>query len=225
MSDDQWFGANDCLGDRKIEDIIRYLRTVDDAELADELVPAQIVADHDAYALFQGKAPSRFVRVASICGFLPESGTGEMTAVASASGDADLHGKPLDISLVGLHVARYPGRGTHTLLFDFGIEPRTKSGARVFHYSSRFEAKNGETVPVHGFPLFTGLKLSGDGLVFGFRTINISSSFNETLLDFLGHDEFKNGLSLATLSNPVLGQVSQMAVSLAGWLADRKSVV
>ena len=129
---------------------------------------------------------------------------------------------PLRITLDGLHVAKYPGHGTHTLLFDFALQSQgPHSNQHVFHYNAKFQAQDGDTVPIHNFPLFYGLTPTGEGIAFGFQTVNVRSSSEEALLDFLETDEFKTGLSLISTAAPLLGQISKMAAGLTQWFANQ----
>ena len=84
----------------------------------------------------------------------------------------------------------------------------------VFHYNAKFQARDGEAVPVRNFPLFYGVTPSNEGLTFGFQTISVSSTLDGRLLNLLGQDEFKRGLCLVESLSPVVGQLSRVASGL-----------
>lgn len=222
MSAADWFGDSPCMSMWSGSELVQYLREVGEDLLADELdvPPEEVVRDEFAVRDTLPSLLSRFVRTTSICGFLPPD-LGAMKPVATVDPDPELRGKRLRICLEGLHVAKYPGMGRHRLLFDFAVQLQGGKMGRVYHYASEFQARDGETVPVHGFPLFQQLPVGSDGLVLGFQTINMSSQIDETLLSFLATDDFKQGLSLASLTNPLLGQVSAMASTFAAWACQR----
>ena len=102
----------------------------------------------------------------------------------------------MKLTLDGLHVANYPGRGRHSILFDFGVQGPPGGGEQqVYHYNARFEADDGETVPVRNFPISYDVVPGDAGITFGFQTINVASSFDRGLSHFLGGDVFKTGLA------------------------------
>ncbi|MFA7764847.1 hypothetical protein [Streptomyces sp. NRRL S-448] len=223
-----WFGQDPPIGDWKVDAAVTLLRDLDDGVLADEMAAASAGSSVDTFTgdpLF-GRLFNRFMKTTHLCGFLPESGAGEILPASAALPDQSLQTKRLKITLDGLHVARYPGRGTHELLFDFVVQYQSSTrGTSGYHYNSRFRAKNGETVPVRNFPIFHGLKPHADGISFGFQTINLSSTFDQGVLDFLAADEFKLGLSLLGATNPLLGQLSEVASSLTRWIASQSKNV
>lgn len=222
---EDWFGPTPPIGEWEPDAVAGYLSEIGDGVLGDELLAHTAGEEAAVYGVGEVLAGipgfSRFAATTNICGFLPASGGDRLVPVARATPDTNLQGEPLRITLDTLHVARYPGLGTHSLLFDFAVERQGAGEANSrYHFNAKFEARNGATVPAHNFPLFYGLEPSAEGIVFGFQTVNVDSSFNRGLLDFLDGDEFKAGLSLLHLS-PVVGQLSQMAASLASWLAGR----
>lgn len=224
----EWFGATAPLSEISPAQAVARLREVGDDSTADQLAAATNSLEKATFGStgFLDGFFNRIAQTTQVCGFLPATGTDAIVPVNQAKADTTLAGQPLKITLDGLHVAKYPGRGTHKLLFDFVLQSQTTGKAsRMFHYNARFEAQDGDTVPVRNFPLFYGLMPSAEGITFGFQTINVSSSLNETLLGFLGQDDFKQGLSLVDAFSPVVGQLSLMAANLARWLASQSQNV
>jgi hypothetical protein len=225
-----WFGEQAPIGDMPMEAVAAKLALLGDGPSADDLRAA--AADRPE-GVFGGsdvvsKLLSRFVRTAQVCGFLPDAGENRIVAVNEAVADPGLADRKLKVTLEALHVARYPGFGAHRLLFDFAIQAQApdtaaKAASRRFHYNARFEAADGETVNVRNFPLFYGVTPTKEGLEFGFQTVNVSSSFDTGLLDFLKTDDFKTGLDLALAAVPGVSQLSTMAVSLTRWLAGQSA--
>jgi hypothetical protein len=219
-----WFGPVTPIGQRPTIEVVAQLRELGDEALADELAVSAIPGQETSYSVggMLGGLFNRFVSTTNICGFLPVEERDHILPVTKAKPDPTLQDMPLRITLDGLHIARYPGLGIHTLLFDFALQnQRSKGGRHLFHYNAKFQAKNVESVPVRNFPLSYGFMPTAQGITFGFQTVNVASSFDEGLLNFLGTEEFKTGLSLVGTMAPVLGQISQMAVGLTTWLAGQ----
>jgi hypothetical protein len=225
MRDDQminWFGPTDPVGDLPIDSAISQLRSAGDDVSADELASTAAGGQPDDFSIADSlkRIFTRYVKTTHLCGFLPDSGDGSLVPVTSVVGDGGLQERNLKVTLEGLHVARYPGKGRHSILFDFGLEgQRPGDGAiQPFHFNAKFDADDGETVAVRNYPLFVGLTPGPDGITFGFQTVNVASSFNHGLLEFLDSDVFKTGLSLLSAA-PAVAQISGMAAGLTRWLA------
>lgn len=220
-----WFGSEPPIGELSAEEAARKLRAAGDGVSADELAASGGDVRTETFSWAEDAWTGlfgRFMKTTHVCGFLADGDSDAIVPVTESKRDPDLKGQPLKVTLDALHVARYPGFGTHRLLFDFAVQAQTAAGkSEILHYGARFEARNGETVPVRNFPLFYGLKPSSEGIALGFQTINVSSSFDEGLLDFLKSDEFKSGLDVATAFAPAIGQISRMTVSLTRWLAGQ----
>lgn len=77
-------------------------------------------------------------------------------------------------------------------------------------------ANDKEAASVLGQPVFLGVVVGNDGLSFEGRTINVSSSTNETILKTLNSAAFKSGLSLMTTVQPAL----KPFVGLAGSIVE-----
>jgi hypothetical protein len=223
-----WFGPTDPIGDLPIDDAVSQLRSAHDDLSADELASSAGGGQRDDFGIRDSlkKIFTRYVKTTHLCGFLPDTGDGSLVPVTSVAGDGNLQERNLKVTLEGLHVARYPGRGRHSILFDFGIEGQhTGDGAvQPFHFNAKFDAEDGETVAVRNYPLFVGLTPGSDGITFGFQTVNVASSFNQGLLDFLDGDVFKTGLSLLSAA-PAVAQISGMAAGLTRWLAGQSANV
>ena len=215
------------LSDLDLEDVAEVVRESGASLEADEIIGSRSFGKGSTFSPGSdvlGHLFNRFIKTTHVCGFLSDNGYGPLVSVNQVTPDLSLEGEPLKVTLEGLHIARYPGFGTHRLLFDFALQPQEVRGKRhIYHYNARFEAGNGETVPVRNFPLFFGLRPSTEGIIFGFQTVNVASSFDEGLLDFLKRDDFKQGLLLTSVANPVLGQLSEMATSLTSWLASQST--
>jgi len=218
----EWFGSQPVIGEMPAAAIITKLRALGDTTSADRLAAGGARADTFAdFDLLGALGLNRIVKTTHVCGFLAEDGDRPIVPVTQVKPDPRLQQKKLKITLDGLHIARYPGGGRHDVLFDFAIQLQMNDGRPIYHYSANFQASNGETVPVANFPIFYGVQPSTEGITLGFQTVNIASSYNQGLLDFLHTDAFKAGLEVAKGFVPVLAQISSMTVGLAAWLAQQ----
>jgi hypothetical protein len=135
--------------------------------------------------------------------------------------DENLRGAQIKITLDRLRVAEYPGGGMHRILFDFYAQNQVGEGVEHLHFNASLRVQEGESVAAVGYPIFTGLNVGSEGVVFKCFTVNVANDEDEKLLGFLDHDVFKMGLRLATVAQPVLLPFSEMAVGLTRSIASR----
>lgn len=135
--------------------------------------------------------------------------------------DLGLRSARIKITLSGLRVADYPGRGTHRILFDFYAENQVPGGTEPLHFNATYRVREGEQTAVLGYPLFLGLKVGRDGVSFKCFTVNVKNDEDESFLDFLESDVFRAGLKLATTAQPALAPFATMSYSLTKGIAAR----
>ncbi|HKV12230.1 MAG TPA: hypothetical protein VJ725_29060, partial [Thermoanaerobaculia bacterium] len=135
--------------------------------------------------------------------------------------DVSLRSARIKITLSGLRVADYPGRGTHRILFDFYAENQVPGGPEPLHFNATYRVREGEQTAVLGYPLFLGLKVGRDGVSFKCFTVNIKNEEDESFLDFLESDVFRAGLKLATTAQPALAPFATMSYNLTRGIAAR----
>lgn len=140
---------------------------------------------------------------------------------ANIAADDTLRGARIKLTLDGLQVADYPGRGIHHVLFDFSADNQTDRGPEHLHFNASYRAAEGEQAAVLGRPIFTGLRVGVDGLFLKCGTVNVLNEDDEKLLRFLNDDAFKAGLQLLTTAQPALAPFSALAVGLTQTIAQR----
>ena len=140
---------------------------------------------------------------------------------ASITPDHGLKGGRVKVTLDGVRVADYPGRGMHRILFDFAARNQTDQGAEQLHFNATCRAAEGEQAAVLGRPVFTGLQVGGEGIFLQLATVNVANEGDEKLLAFLDSDAFKGGLQLLTTAQPALAPFSAVAVGLTQAIAAR----
>jgi len=203
------------------------LREIGEDEIADALT----AAPHGSPVTY-GQLPRLRGRVrpwlhtAHAIGYLPpvDAPRSELLRITQASNieaDQTLKGARVKLTLDGLRVADYPGHGRHRILFDFAARNQTDQGPEQLHFNVTYLVADGEHAAAHGRPVFTGLRVCGEGLFLQYATVNVLNEDDEKLLRFLDNDAFKNGLQLLTTAQPVLAPFSAVAVGITQAIAAR----
>src|SRR5207249_4800678 len=120
-----------------------------------------------------------------------------------------------------LRVAKYPGGGMHTVLFDFYAQNQVQGQVEHLHFSQLYRVQEGEQAGVVGYPVFIGLNVGTQGVSFKCYTVNVKNDQDERLLNFLDSDVFKAGVTLGIAINPIVGVVSTFAKGLVQMVASR----
>jgi hypothetical protein len=135
--------------------------------------------------------------------------------------DHSLKNSRVNITLDRLRVAAYPGGGTHRVLFDFYAQNQVPGDVEHLHFNATYRVREGEQAAILGFPVFVGLNVGTEGLVFKCFTVNVKNDEDEMFLGFLDSDVFKAGLKLASTMQPAIAPFSQMAFGLTKSIATR----
>jgi len=135
--------------------------------------------------------------------------------------DPALRGARIKLTLNRLRIAAYPGSGIHQVLLHVSAQNQTPGKAEPVHFNTTYRVQEGQSAGVQGSPLFTGLNVGQEGLMFKCRTINVCNDQDEAFLSFLEAEPFKAGLHLVTTAQPVLAPFSEMALGLAKMIAAR----
>lgn len=150
-----------------------------------------------------------------------EDGTLSIVPASTITPNPSLVKQPVTITLDKLHVAEYPGRSDHTILFDFYVQNHVEDQSEDVHFSQLFRGKNGQSVGVLGYPLFVGLNLDTNGLAFRGVSVNVKNSTDETVLATLESDGFKKGIELLSTIQPAVKIASEFALKLTTAVAKR----
>lgn len=159
-------------------------------------------------------------------GFIPAGASGAtgvtpIRHVSEIEPETALKDSRLRISLDGLRVAEYPGRGIHRVLFNFFIQNRTKTGLEDVNFNATYRIREGESAAVLNYPIFTGVAPQQTGLVIRCFTVNVKNDNDEMFLDVLESDTLRKGLKLAATAQPALGQLSSLALGMTRAIAAR----
>jgi hypothetical protein len=146
----------------------------------------------------------------------PGAATGPVPLVGAGTvrPDPALKGARVRVTLDRLHVAQYPGGGTHLVLFDFSARNPVPGEASELHFNATYRVREGESAAVVGHPIFVGLLIGDEGLVLRCYTVNVKNDQDESTLGFLDSDIFRAGLRLVGTAQPALAPLSALAVNL-----------
>ena len=121
----------------------------------------------------------------------------------------------------GLYAADYPGRGIHRVWLDFAARNQTSRGTEQLHFNAAYRVADGEQAGILARPIFTGLKVGGEGITLQIATVNVANEGDEQLCEVLDSEIFKNGLQILTTAQPALAPFSALAVGLTQTIATR----
>ncbi len=228
MADRNWLAQLPVIGTMPPGEAAAKLREVGEDELADDLAAAGEAAPVSFGVLPRlGIGRDRaWLHTAHTVGYLaPVAGAGSgllpVRHAASIAADESLRGARVKVTLDGLRVADYPGRGMHRILLDFAARNQTSQGTEQLHFATTCRVAEGEQAAVLGRPVFTGLQVGGEGIFLQFATVNVANESDEKLLGLLDSDAFKAGLQLLTTAQPALAPFSALAVGLTQAIAAR----
>ena len=151
MSDAGWLARLPVIGSLPAAEAAAKLREVGEDGLADAVDAASQAAPATYGVLSRiGIGGDRaWLHTAHAVGFLapapgPGSGLVPIRHAASISPDHGLKGGRVKVTLDGVRVADYPGRGMHRILFDFAARNQTDQGAEQLHFNATCRAAEGE---------------------------------------------------------------------------------
>jgi hypothetical protein len=83
------------------------------------------------------------------------------------------------------------------------------------------EYVKGSGLQLLGIQYFLGINIGTEGLAFRCHTVNVKNDADEAFLDVLEGDIFKSGLKLATVAQPAMAPLANMALGLTKAIAKR----
>lgn len=220
------------LGEQDEVQIAQKLREIgdDDAALVYE-TPGSLGSAAESFF----GAPRAWLNTQHQYGFMPRfEGSGRYQPIVAANQapvDLGLKNQRINLKLDYLCVHDYPrplislGDNVHTILFTFEAFNNLPGKREAVAFNQTYRAKSGQDAAVQGYPIFVGLGVGSDGLVFYCNTVNIGNSSDEQLISTLDSKTAKMGLSLLTTAQPALAPFVGFAKSLGAWLASRSKNV
>lgn len=210
------FSAGDSLGALPPDEIAAYLQEIGDEEGARKFLAG---ATGQAASIFSPP----YSHTGMVLGFIPpDKGAKKVQGISTLSGDDELIGKKIKVTLDKFFVANYPGNGKHTVLFEFTGKNQVTGKTEELIFALRFEVSDGTGASITGAPIFLGLTVAKDGISFKGRTVNVKSSVDEFLLATLNSSAFKAGLTLISTAQPAIKPLSSLATAAVGAVLTRK---
>lgn len=206
------FSRGDSLGALDDTGISKYLFSVGDNEGAEDYAPTGATGQS---LDFLKKAYSH---TNAVFGFINDLGDlpGELHSLISAGSiqaDKSLVGKSLKVTLDSFYINSFPGLGTHDVLCEFSAKNQIKTDVEDVRQVLRFKANDKSSASTTGTPIYLGLNAGNDGICFEGRTINVSSSDDDILLETFDSTLFKAGLTLLNTAQPVIKPFSSLVIS------------
>lgn len=144
-----------------------------------------------------------------------------ISAVDAISADASLCNARIKVTLNRFRVASYPGGGTHRVLLHFVAQNQTSDQIEAVHFNATYRVREGESAGVQGYPIFVGLGVGYEGIFLQCRTINVHNDQDEAFLHMMEGATFKAGLRLASIAQPAIVPLSELALGIAKVMATR----
>lgn len=229
MASYQWFDDLCVIGDFPPQKAVEKLYEIGDnasaLALETALVDRAVTFSRVSWP-FQDKP---WQHTAHTIGYLaPAANNIQKTPVQSASSitfDPALKNSRIKVVLNVLQVASYPGGGTHQILFDFYAQNHLAGISEDLHFNNTYRVREGQRAAIINYPIFLGLNVGNDGLIFKCLTVNVKNEEDEQAIRFLESDAFKTGLHLATTIQPAIKPLSEMAMGLTRSIANRRKNV
>ncbi|GLK77667.1 hypothetical protein GCM10008171_29210 [Methylopila jiangsuensis] len=212
------FNADESLGAESLQAVVDYLRLIGDERRADELTP------HGGAPQGWGFGSDRpFLGTNAIFGFIDQTGGDRLPIVPLAEivADETLKGNTIKVTLDRFFVQEFPGRGEHRVLCEFSGKNQVAGETEALTFTATCRARDGQSAGVNGLPIFLGLTVGDNGVSFEGRTVNVSSSSDDHILEVLDTDTFKQGLSLLHLAQPAIKPFTKLAEGVVRMAAKR----
>lgn len=215
-----YFHKADSLGAESDDAIAKYLLEIGDESAAKRFLGSAGAAQ--GMGRFYGADQYAFTGV--LIGFVPPASSGQSIRIENAmtiSPEHELRNKRVKITLDKFYVQSYPGNGTHRILCEFAGKNQVAGETEEMRFAMNLEARDQSSASVSGKPIFMGVTIGKDGIAFEGRTVNVRSDVDDLILDALGNDTFKNGLSLISSVQPALKPFVTLAASVVSATAKR----
>jgi hypothetical protein len=214
------FAQRDSLSAKSPRAIAQYLREIGDDEAADRI--ASLSASGQGIGRWFDNDPYLYTGI--LLGYIPLDVRGNSTPIQDAmtlEPTPSLKGTRIKITLDRFYVQKFPGSGTHSILCEFTGKNQIPGDAEEMRFALSTNANDGSAAPISGAPIFLGVSVGNDGVSFEGRTVNVKSNNDEMLMEALGSDAFKNGLSLLTSAQPALKPFVGLAGSVVKAMVSR----
>lgn len=157
-------------------------------------------------------------------GFIPTGASGAVPVkVQDARGvraDLSLRGQQVKLTLDGLRVMKYPGKGQHNIAFNFHAQTQSGNELTPLDYAVGYSAREGDVVAAVGINIFVGLNVGTEGVDLKASTINVNTARDRNFFTILASTAFTQGLQLLPTAQPALRPLSQLTEAVRSELSD-----
>ncbi len=224
----QWYSDDEVLAGMPASEAAARLEAIGETDTALRLQQsasqsAERASSYGIFDVFSG-ASKPWMHATHVFGFLPLSPQGEDQEIlppGKIRPDESLRNGRINITLNRLRIAEYPGGGRRQILFDFSGQNQVQGGAEEAHFNMTFRAEQNSTAGVINYPIFIGLNVGTEGTMFRCFTVNVQNETDEKLLAAFDSEVFKKGLKLASVAQPALAPLSEIAIGLTRAVASR----
>ncbi|PWL31743.1 hypothetical protein [uncultured Roseivirga sp.] len=151
-----------------------------------------------------------------VYGYISNTATGVSSIVAASSINPDMNLKnaQLNINMAFLRAYDYPGKGEHNAFFGFHgstIGTSTVKTNTEYNYNRNFEVNEDDEASLRSVPVFNGLFVGKDGVLFKCKVINVSNKRDDRISEIF--QGVSSGLEIIkiTETNPAVGMVGELA--------------
>jgi len=227
MTDYLWFDDLPVLGKLPINQAVIKLQEIGELDTA---LPLKSIEDAPTtFSTWSLLGDKPWQHTSHALGYLTPTPSNSrdlpIQAASDIAPDLALKGSRIKITLNALRVAAYPGGGTHRILFDFYTQNQLSETTEHLHFNNTYRVREGERAALLNYPLFLGLNVGNNGLIFKCYTVNVKNEEDEAAIQFLDSDAFKTGLQLATTVQPAIKPLSEMAIGFTKAIANRRKNV
>ncbi|MBV9379126.1 MAG: hypothetical protein JO242_00450 [Streptosporangiaceae bacterium] len=221
MNLDDWPAWMTPLAAMATDEAAAKLWEIGENDLADEILaePPGVSRTYGELPWRSGKPTRAFMSTHHAIGYLPPVGTRthltQIWPAETVAPDATLRTARVKVTIDKLHIADYPGGGTHRILLNCGVRSQASKQPDWLWFNMTCEARDGGDAPIAAWPVFTGIPVGPEGMQMQLNTINVCNKEDEKLLKLLNSDAFKGGLQLLAAAQPAVAPLSALAVGLA----------
>jgi hypothetical protein len=164
-----------------------------------------------------------WIHTGNVLGYLTLADSGPdlqpISSPAQIVPDIALKGAQINVTLDDLHVAEYPGQGTHPIWVHFTARRQPGHGPEQLHFITVCRVGEGEQNTVLARPIFVGLPVGAEGLHLQCITVNVLNEDDETLLKVFESNALQGGLQLQPIAQPSLALFSTLVLGLTKTIA------
>ena len=140
---------------------------------------------------------------------------------SAITADTSLKNNSINIRLDRLHIAKYPGGGTHNVMVTFAARNQVADTQETVSFSQTYRVQEGQSAGIAGYPVFIPLNVGSQGVAFECSTVNVKNNEDKAILSALESSPFQSGLKLLTTAQPAIAPFTEITVGVVKMLSQR----